>query len=68
MREIYWVLLIGPPTLGILCWFMTRGWITMTMGNRTTPRIDWWRKYDLWIILGIMYVVMFGAAVLQHKL
>jgi hypothetical protein len=29
MRQIVWVLLIGPPALAILTWLMTRGWISM---------------------------------------
>ncbi len=68
MRQIVWVLLIGPPTLAILTWLMTRGWISMLMQNRSRPWVKSWQKYDFWIILGILYVVMFSAAMLDHKL
>jgi len=68
MRQIFWVLLIGPPVLGVLTWLLTRGWISMMMGARSTPRILFWRKYDLWIILGIICIAMFTAAFVEHKL
>jgi hypothetical protein len=47
---------------------MTRGWKLMMMGSRSTSRTAAWQKYDFWIILGILYVVMFAAAVIEHKL
>jgi hypothetical protein len=47
---------------------MTRGWKLIIMGSRSTSRITAWQKYDFWIILGILYVVMFAAAVIEHKL
>ena len=68
MRQIFWVLLIGPPVLAVLTWLSTRGWISMMMGGRSTPRIILWRKYDFWIILGILYLAMFTAAFVEHKL
>jgi hypothetical protein len=47
---------------------MVRGWKLMVMGGRSTPRIEAWQKYDFWIILVILYIVMFAAAIIEHKL
>jgi hypothetical protein len=47
---------------------MTRAWKLVMMGSRSTPPIAAWQKYDFCIILGILYVVMFAAAVIEHKL
>ena len=68
MRQIYWVLLLGPPCLATLAWFMTRGWIATMMQGRSTPVVALWKKYDFWIILGILYAVMFVAAIAEQKL
>ena len=68
MREIYWVLLIGPPSLATLGWFLTRGWIAMVTQGRSTPLIIRWKKYDFWIILSMLYIVMLIAAIAEHKL
>jgi hypothetical protein len=68
MRQVYWVLLLGPPILGTLGWAMTCARTSAIMGGRTTPRILAWQKYDFWIILALMYVVMFAAAFIEHKL
>jgi len=68
MRQIVWVLLLGPPTLAVLAWVMTRRWVSMMMRNRPRAWVRAWQKYDFWIILCILYAVMFSAAVLDHKL
>ncbi|HJY07704.1 MAG TPA: hypothetical protein VJ323_15410 [Bryobacteraceae bacterium] len=68
MHSIIWLLLFAPPCLALLTWLMTRGRKFMMMGNRSTPRIAAWQKYDFWIILAILYVVMFAAAAIEHKL
>ena len=68
MHSIVWLLLFAPPCLALLAWLMTRRWKLMMMGGRSTSRIAAWQKYDFWIILGILYVVMFAAAVIEHKL
>jgi hypothetical protein len=68
MHSIIWLLLFAPPCLALLTWLMTRGWKLMMMGSRSTSRTAAWQKYDFWIILGILYVVMFAAAIIEHKL
>jgi hypothetical protein len=68
MHSILWLLLFAPPCLALVTWLMTRGWKVIVMGNRSTPRITAWQKYDFWIILLILYVVMFTAAVIEGKL
>jgi hypothetical protein len=68
MRQIHWVLLIGPPCLAVLGWLMTRGWISAVSQGRSTPLIALWKKYDFWIILGVRYVVIRSAAIIDHKL
>jgi hypothetical protein len=68
MHSILWLLLFAPPCLALVTWLMTRGWKVIVMGNRSTPRITAWQKYDFWIILLILYVVMFAAAVIDGKL
>ncbi len=40
----------------------------MMMNGRSTSRIALWQKYDFWIILIILYIVMFVAALAEHKL
>jgi len=68
MRTITWTLLIGPPCLTLLTWLLTRGWTYLMMRGRTTARITAWQRYDFWIIFAIIYVVMFTAALVGHKL
>jgi len=68
MRSIVWILLLGPPILAAMTWLLTRGWTSMMMRGRTTSRIATWQKYDFWIILAILYLVMFTAALVKHKL
>ncbi len=68
MRRIVWVLLIGPPALAILTWLTARRWSSVMMQNQPRPWVKSWQKYDFWVILGIFYVVMLSAAVLNHKL
>jgi len=68
MHSIIWLLLLAPPCLALVTWLIIRGWKLMMMGGRSTSRIAAWQKYDFWIILGILYVVMFAAAVIEHKL
>ena len=68
MHSIVWLFLIAPPCLAALTWLMTRGWTSMMMRGRSTPRIALWQQYDCWIIVIILYVVMFTAALIEHKL
>jgi hypothetical protein len=68
MASIIWVLLLGPPCLAALIWLLTRGWTLLMMRGRPTPRIAMWQRYDFWIILAILYIVMFAAALVRHKL
>jgi hypothetical protein len=68
MHSIIWLLLFAPPCLAVLTWLMTRGWTLMMMRGRSTPRLALWQKYDFWTILIILYVVMFVAALVEHKL
>jgi len=68
MRSIVWILLLGPPILAAMTWLLTRGWTSMMMRGRTTSRIAKLQKYDFWIILAILYLVMFTAALVKHKL
>ena len=68
MSQLFWVLLIGPPALATITWLMSRGWISAMMNGRSTSNITLWKKYDFWIILAILYVVMFADALLEHKL
>jgi len=68
MHSIVWVLVLGPPCLAMLTWLVTRGWTFVVMRGRSTPRITKWQRYDIWIILAILYIVMFAAALIKQKL
>ena len=68
MRTIFWVLLIAPPCLAALTWLMTRGGAAAMMRGRPRPWLVLWQKYDFWIILAILYIVMLTDAVIEHKL
>ena len=68
MSQMIAVLIFGPPCIAVLTWAMTRGWTAMMMRGRSTPRIVLWQKYDFWIILTILYIVMFTVALIERKL
>ena len=68
MRSIFFLLLAAPPCLATLSWFMSRGWTALMMQGRTTERIQRWQRYDFWVFLIALYVVMISATAFQHKL
>jgi|GEM_PF-3267540 len=68
MHSIVWLLLFAPPCLALLTWLMTRGWTAMIARGNPRPWIAVWQKYDFWVILAILYIVMWTAAVVEHKL
>ncbi len=37
-------------------------------GSEISGKFRLWELYDFWVILAIMYLVMFGTALMQHKL
>ena len=37
-------------------------------GGEVSERFRRWERYDFWVILAIMYLVMFGTAIAEHKL
>ncbi|MFZ0339974.1 MAG: hypothetical protein WAL45_18240 [Terracidiphilus sp.] len=58
MRSILWVLVLLPPCVTLIVWLKPR----TAFGPKKVP------GYTFWIVLAIMYVVVFAAALLEHKL
>jgi hypothetical protein len=68
MRQITAVLIFGPPVLAILTWSLTRAWTRAWQGAEPSQIYRKWQRFDFWVILLILELVMFTAAVVQHKL
>ena len=68
MSQITEVLLFGPPCLAVVTWAFARGWSRAMQGGQISERFQRWERYDFWVILAIMYLVMFGTAIAEHKL
>jgi hypothetical protein len=64
MHSIFWVLVLVPPCLAFLVW----------QALRYNPRVGFpsipfqLGKYDFWIVLTIIYVATFAAALIEHKI
>ena len=56
------ILILGPPIMAVVIWFMSFGWVTIQGGefSETTKRR---RKIEFCAILAVMYVLGFGMAV-----
>jgi hypothetical protein len=68
MRQITAVLLFGPPALALIGWLFTRGWTRAMLSGEPSGLFRAWQRYDFWVILAILYIVMFIAAIMLHKI
>jgi hypothetical protein len=58
MHSILWVLVLLPPCAALIVWLKPR----TASGPKKVP------TYTFWIVLAIMYVAVFAAALFEHKL
>ena len=64
MHSIVWILLFVPPIVSWLIWRK----VCDAHAAGVTRRRDQMPKYGFWVILGISYVVMLAAAIVERKL
>jgi hypothetical protein len=66
MHPMIWVFILVPLFVAFLIW---QG---VGIGSRTGNILPWQSvrlgKYGFWIILAILYIVTFSAALVEHKL
>jgi hypothetical protein len=69
MHPLIWFLIVAPPCLAFSIW--------RVIGNkdfragiqpRTAALTLFSNRYGFWLILGVLYVGMFGTAMVLHKL
>jgi hypothetical protein len=64
MHPMIWFLILAPPCLAFAVWHV--------VGNKDFRAgiQPGWRpfKHGFWVVLGLLYVAMFAAAVVLHKL
>ena len=63
MLSIMWVLLIAPPLVSWLIWRK----VCDAHSAGETRRRSHMPRYGFWVILGVSYLVMFAAAVVERK-
>jgi hypothetical protein len=68
VRQITAVLIFGPPGLAILTWFFTRAWTRAWQGEQPSAIYRKWQRFDFWIILISLELVMLVTALIEHKL
>lgn len=56
-----------PPCLALVTWLVCQDWTASITRGVEFPLIKAWEAYDFWIILAILYSVMFGTALREHK-
>jgi hypothetical protein len=66
MNSIIWLLILAPPCLALVLWQY------VGIGARKRDILPWQYvrlgKYGFWVILAILYIVTFTAALVEHKL
>jgi hypothetical protein len=56
------ILLLGPPIMAGLIWFMSRGWALFVQGGVASDRTKRRQKVEFWIVLVVMYAIGIGMA------
>ena len=66
MNSIIWLLILAPPCLALVLWQ------SVGIDARKRDILPWQYvrlgKYGFWVILAILYIVTFTAALVEHKL
>lgn len=57
------ILILGPPIMATLVWFMSRGWATTVQGNAVSETTKHRQKIEFWVLLVAMYVLGLGMAI-----
>jgi len=56
------ILILGPPIMATLIWFMSRGWATSIQGGVASDKTKRRQKVEFWVVLVAMYFLGFGMA------
>ena len=56
------ILILGPPIMATLIWFMSRGWVTSIQGGVASDKTKRRQKVEFWVVLVAMYFLGFGMA------
>jgi hypothetical protein len=56
------ILILGPPIMATLIWFMSRGWATSIQGGVASNKTKHRQKVEFWVVLVAMYFLGFGMA------
>lgn len=57
---------VVPPIVTAVWWLMSSGWSNMMQGGEPTPRTKIWLSKGFWIVLGLLYLLMFGITLYAH--
>jgi len=60
--------LVAPPILAILWWLQSRGWAGLVQGGETSETTKHRQSRGFWIVLGGIYLIMFGATAYYNVL
>jgi hypothetical protein len=52
---------VAPPILTALWWLFSRGWAYVIQGGTVSVRTKGRQGKGVWIVLGALYLIMFGA-------
>jgi hypothetical protein len=56
------ILILGPPIMATLIWFMSRGWATSIQRGVASNKTKRRQKVEFWVVLVAMYFLGFGMA------
>jgi hypothetical protein len=56
------IVLLGPPIMAALFWFMSRGWALSVQGGVASDRTKRRQKIEFWMVLAAMYGIGIGMA------
>jgi uncharacterized membrane protein HdeD (DUF308 family) len=57
------ILILGPPIMATLVWFMSRGWAHTVQGEVVSERTKHRQKVEFWILLITMYAISIGMSI-----
>jgi hypothetical protein len=57
------IVLLGPPIMAALVWFMSRGWALSVQAGVASDRTKRRQRVEFWMVLALMYSITIGMAV-----
>jgi len=58
--------LVFPPIMAALVWLGSRRWANVVQGGNVSDRTKRRQKWEFWVVLTLMYIIVLGFALYAH--